>query len=115
MLSLKTENFAKPLADIMDATQFAVLAVASVYAYVNGKKTDTIIGTRYTVANPATFVNFDVKVNQTVPVVTQEQIEASADRYWVTFTNAVVKPYKIDFGNVQCSVTADSVVLDTGK
>lgn len=115
MLTLKTEKFTKLLTDIMDAEQFAVLAVAPVYAYVDGKKTETVIATKYTVANSETFVNFDVKVNQTVPVVTQEQIDASDERFWVSFTNAVVRPYKVEFGNVLCSVTADSVVLDNGK
>ena len=115
MLTIKSENFAKPLTDIMSADLFAVLSVSPVFAYVENKKTDTVIGTRYTVANPDTFVSFDVKVNQTVPVVTQEQVEASDERYWVSFTNAVVRPYHIEYGVVQCAVTADSVVLDTGK
>ena len=115
MLTLICENFTKPLTDIMDAEPFALLAVAPVYAYVKGEKTDTVIGTRYTVANAETFVNFDVKVNNPTPVVTQEKVEASSERYWVSFTNAVVRPYHIEYGVVQCAVTADSVVLDTGK
>lgn len=115
MLALKAEKFAKPLSEVMNVDLFAVLAVSPVYAYDKDKKrTDTIIGTRYTVANPDTFVNFDIKVNNPVPVVTQDQVETSDERFWVSFVNAMVKPYAIEYGNIQCAVTADSVKLDSG-
>lgn len=113
MLKLKADQLARPLTDFMSNETFAVLAVAPVYAYdKDRKRTDTLIGTRYTVADPETFVNFDVKVSNPVAVVTQEKIEASKERYWIAFTNAVVKPYSIEFGNVQCTVTADAAKLD---
>lgn len=112
MLTLKAEQMSRPLSDFMGTTIFAVLRVAPVYAYIDGKKTDTVIGIKYTVANPDTFVNFDVKVSQTTPVITQEKVDASDERFWVTFTNAMVKPSKIEFGNVQCTVTADAARLD---
>lgn len=115
MLKLKPEIFGKPLNDIMKNAVFAVLAVSPIYAYSDKKRTDTVIGTRYTVANPDTFANFEVKVNNPTPVVTQDKVEAAAaseERFWITFTNAMVRPAKIEFGEVLCVVTADSAKLD---
>ena len=116
MLNLKPDNFVKPLNTFMKNNVFAVLAVSPIYAYADKKRTDTVIGTRYTVANPDTFANFEVRVNNPTPVVTQDEIvaaEEAEERFWITFTNATVRPSKIEFGEVLCVVTADSAKLES--
>lgn len=115
MLTFKTDVFTKPLTDFMDCECFAIMSVSPVYAYVENKKTDTVIGTRYTVANPDTYVNFEVKVTSPTPVITQEKLDKSEEKFWISFVNAVVKPTKVEFGNIFCTVTADSANLETGN
>lgn len=115
LLSLKSEVFAIPLQSIMDTECFAVLEVAPIYAYADGKRTDTVTGTRYLVANPDSFINFEVRVSNPTPVIAQEKIEASKDRFYVSFANALVIPAEMGFGKTLCKVTADSAKLETGN
>lgn len=115
LLSLKSEVFAIPLHSIMDAECFAVIEVAPMYAYADGKRTDTVVGTKYLVANPDTYINFEVRVNNPTPVIAQEKVEASEDRFYVSFSNAHVIPAEMGFGKTLCKVTADSAKLETGN
>lgn len=108
---ISTKKLSIDLSFLMDCQRFALLSVAPVYDYVDGKKTATVTAIRYTVANPETFENFEVKVPTTKPIVTQDRIDNVDERLWVSFENAVVKPYRIEFGKALCSVTADSVKL----
>ena len=74
------------LSDLMDSDIFALLGVSEIFDYVDGKRTDTISGIRYSVANPNTFENFEVKVAGTKPLVTQERIDRADERLWVSFS-----------------------------
>ena len=108
---ISTSQLTQPLNEVMKSDRFALLSVAPVYDYVEGQRTNTVVAIRYHVANPETFESFDVKVPTTKPIVTQERIDNVDERLWVTFENAVVKPYKIEFGKAICSIAADSVKL----
>ena len=52
----------------------------------------------------------DVKVKEKAPVVSQETL-AHSDRLWVSLEGAVIKPYKIEYGKVSISITADKITL----
>ncbi len=110
-MKISAKKLSCPLSNIMDIDKFALLSVSPVFRYADGKRTDEQVGTRYTIANPKTFENFDVKVPIITPVVSQEEIDKNEERYWITFTNPIVVPYEISFGKATCSVTAESVKL----
>ena len=106
---ISAKKIALELTSLMGSNRFALLGVAPVFEYVDKQRTDRIVAIRYTVANPETFENFEVKVSTTKPIVSQEIIDNVEERIFVSFENAFVKPYKIEFGKAICSVTADSV------
>lgn len=110
-MTISAKKISLDLTTLMGCNRFALLSVAPVYEYADGKRTDTVSAIRYNVANPETFENFEVKVPTTKPIVSQERIDNVDERLWVTFENAIVKPYKIEFGKAICSVSADSVKL----
>lgn len=115
MINLKTQYFTKELKEVTESEVFALLSVAPIYEYVKGEKTDTEIGTRYTVADPENFFTFDVKILNQVPVVTQEEIESAKERYWISFTGAMIRPFRIEYGLVKCTITANGAKLETGN
>lgn len=99
------------LQDFMDVNEYALLSITPVYDYIDGEKTDTISSIRYSVANARTFETFDVKIQAKEPIISQREIDNADERLFVTFENAVIRPYKIEFGKAICSITADSVKL----
>lgn len=111
MLILKCEEFEKGLDEIMPSDKFIVKEVAPVYAYADGKRTDKIEAYRYTLVDPESFDTFDVKVKGDKPVVTSEMVADKENRVWVALDNAIVKPFKMEYGKVSCSVTADSIKI----
>ena len=110
-MKVSTEKLRIPLTNLMDSEIFALLNISEIYEYVDGKRTANITEIRYTVANPDTFENFDVKVAGSKAVITQKQLEESQERIWVTLENAIVKPYKAEYGKAECTVTADAVKI----
>lgn len=110
-MQIPLAKFATALSAITSSDSFALLSVSTIYEYESGKKTEKIIGTRYSVADPETFDKFDVKVMNPKPLLSQEQLEATDTRVWVEFSNALVKPFKVEYGSAFCSITADSVQL----
>lgn len=110
-MKIPTKKLSINLEDFMGVNEFALLNVAPIYDYVDGKKTDTITSIRYSVANARTFETFDVKIQAKQPIITQREIDNADERLFVSFENAIIRPYKIEFGKAVCSVTADSVKL----
>lgn len=100
-----------PLSTIMDSEAFALLGVNPIYAYSDGKRTDQLIGWRFSLADPESFLNFDVRVNSTKTPITQGMIDSHESRLYVTLDNAIVKPFAINYGKADCTVTADAVKL----
>lgn len=111
MLKISKDLIAIPLSAIMQSQSFALLSVAPVYAYSDGKRTDQLIGWRFSLADPETFQNFDVRLNATKTPITQEMIDANELRLYVTLDNAMVKPFAINYGKAECTVTCDAVKL----
>ncbi len=110
-LEMSANQASFPLESRVKEQVFALMDSAPSYQYDNGKKTENVEGTKYTVANTRTFDKFDVKTPEKTPVVSAEQIEASDERIFVSFVNAIAKPVKIEFGKVYFSVTADSAKI----
>lgn len=110
-MRLVTNKLKKELSEITGVDSYVVINVSTIFKYVDGKKTDEIDGVKYTVANPETFENFAVKVNSKTALLTQKEIENSETRFWITFDNAFVIPYKIEFGKAICSIKADFAKL----
>ena len=111
MIKVSKDLIAIPLSTVMPSQSFALLSVAPVYNYIDGKRTDQLVGWRFSLADPETFQNFDVRLNATKTPITQEMIDASELRFYVTLDNAMVKPYAINYGKAECTVTCDSVKL----
>lgn len=106
---VENKEFAIDLAQIFPTGTFALLDANPIYEYVNGKRTDKVIGTRYTVADKETFMNFDVKVKEVKATISKNTITNAGQRIWVSFTNAKVVPYSIKYGKCECTITADEV------
>ena len=110
-LEMPTNQASFPLGSHVKEPAFALMDSAPSYRYDNGKKTDIIEGTKYTVANTRTFDKIDVKTPEKTPIVSAEQIAASDERIFISFVNAIAKPVKIEYGKVYYSVTADSAKI----
>lgn len=110
-MRIPLSKLATSLSAFTSSTVLALLSVSPIHEYVDGTKTDNVVGTRYSVADPETFEKFDVKIMKATPIITQKQLDAKDERVWVEFSGALVKPFKVEFGSALCSVTADDVKL----
>lgn len=100
-----------PFSVVVNGANTLLLNVAPYYEYVDGKKTDSQLGYKYTVVEDKTFEKFSVKIASKAPVITQEQIDSSKERLKVTFDNAIAKPYKTFNGEYDLSVTASGITI----
>ena len=80
------------------------------YEYVNGKRTDRLLGYQYILVNRDGYDKFSVKVAETKPLLTKEEIEASMDDIAVVAEGFVGTLYDRD-GKITISGRADKVVL----
>lgn len=101
-----------PIPIIINGANLILLSVAPNYEYVDNKKTDNLLGYKYTVVEDITFEKFVVKVPSSTPVMTQEQIDTAKDRIYVTFNNAIAKPYRnTSTGNYDLSINANGISI----
>ena len=85
-----------------------LLSVAPGYEYVNGKATDTIVCTKYTVVFPENnFEKVVVKVKGNKPVLTNEQIQQTDNPVKISFENLTGRFYRTNFGEYALSCNAD--------
>ena len=106
---LNTSELCIGLDELMPRDGFILKKVIPVYDYEEGKKTDRVIGHRYGLIDPETYDSFDVKVKGTKPIVENDRLEDRTNKVWVALENAIIKPYKIEFGRAVCSITADNI------
>lgn len=111
MIYLRCDDFIKSLDEVMPSDKFIVKEVTPVYAYQDGKRTDKLEAYRYSLVDPESFDTFDIKIKGATPVVTSEMVADKDNRFWVALSNAIVKPFKMEYGKVSCSVTADSIKI----
>ena len=100
-----------PLEVITGDAHQILLEVAPYYAYADGKKTDTLVGYRYTVVEDRNFEKFSVKIPSSTPAVSQENIDTAKQRIFVTFENAFAKPYRTQNGDYDLSISATGINL----
>lgn len=80
------------------------------YPYVNGIRGSEIAGYNYIIASRNGFDKIVVKTPDTVPKISQEQLEAATDDISVSFKGFVGKIYNSD-GKIGISATAEEVIL----
>ena len=109
MMELVPRDFYKGLEEFIPNDKFVVKQVSPVYDYEKGVKTDKVVAYRYSLVDPEMFEPFDVKVEGTTPVVTNEIVADRDNRIWVALENAIIKPYEMKYGKVKYSISADSI------
>lgn len=110
-MTLESKDFFIDLAKLFPTNTFALLDSNPIYEYVDGKRTEKVIGTRYSVADRETFKNFDVKVKETKATIDKTMIANAGQRIWVSFSNAQVIPYSMKYGKCECTVKAESIKI----
>ena len=100
-----------PFDVVIDSANLYMLKVSPNYEYIDGKRTDTLCGYKYTVLEDKTFEKFSVKIASQAPAITQEQIDASKERIKVVFDNAIARPYRTYSNDYALSVTASGISI----
>lgn len=108
-MELTAKDFYVGLNEVLPSEKFIVKQVSPVYDYEKGVKTDKVVAYRYSLVDPEMFEPFDVKVEGTTPVVTNEMVADRENRIWVALENAIIKPYEMKYGKVKFSISADSI------
>ncbi len=112
-----SKNKSIPLEFAYSDNAFLLLGIFPNYEYVNNKRTDNLIGYKYTVVDTVDFDKITVKVNQSTPLLSQEELaelRASGEKVVVEFVNAVDKLYIRRDGNsvsVEDSFSAEDILL----
>lgn len=103
------------LTSIITEPVYYLNSVSARYDYVNGKRTDKLLGYTYTVTNIDTFDQIHVFVEQEKPLITTDKLhecQASGKKIYVEFTNATIKPYYSDrTHSIEDSIKAVSIQL----
>lgn len=108
MLNLSKVTF--PLSLIIEDAKLILIGARPTYEYVNGKKTDNVVGTTYSVVqNGGTYEKFNIKVSDVENAIEPDYIANSKTPIFVEFENAVCKVYTDSNGRAQVSVKADSI------
>ena len=101
---------------------FLLFAVAEVYKYVDGEKTDEVIGYAYEVCDTTNFDKFRVRVlDANKPHIENEEVQAmreAGERVFVEFVGGIDTPYQrteykdnITVRSLEDSFTADAVKI----
>lgn len=96
---------------------FILIDIAPNYEYVDGKRTNKLVGYKYTVVDTVDFDKITVKVKQDAPLLSSEELaelRGSGEKIAVEFVNAIDKPYiRRDGGSVSVedSFSADDILL----
>lgn len=101
---------------------FLLFAVAEVYKYVDGEKTDEVIGYAYEVCDTTNFDKFRVRVlDANKPHIENEEVQEmreAGERVFVEFVGGIDTPYQrteykdnITVRSLEDSFTADAVKI----
>lgn len=108
-MELTPKDFSIGLNEVLPSDKFVIKQVSPVFDYEKGVKTDKVVAYRYSLVDPDTFESFDVKIEGTTPIVTNEMVTDRENRYYVALENAIIKPYEMKYGKVKYSIVADSI------
>ena len=93
---LKVTDFEYSFNLVTKSNSAILISVSDVNEYADGKPTGKRLGTRYSCIAPARkYSEFSVKVADTAPCLTQEQIDKVSQPVMVSFDDFVGKFYKI--------------------
>ena len=107
-------KMAIPMNFMFDDANLALTSVSTDFEYVDGKKTENIVGTKYEVVETKRFERFIVKVPDKNPVIRQEQLDEYIDneiKVYVRFDNPVMRLYRKPDGSTDGSIKADKIHL----
>ena len=109
----KIADLAFPMSQITETNVFVVTKVAVQKKYVDGKPTDEVEGVSYVLTDTKTYTQIRIKSLETVPVITQEELNASETPVFVEIPieKVLIKPYRIEFGVVSISLVSPYVTL----
>lgn len=108
-MNLLPKDFVKGLEEFIPNDKFVIKQVSPVFDYEKGVKTDKVVAYRYSLVDTDSFETFDVKIEGTTPIVTNEMVTDRENRYYVALENAIIKPYEMKYGKVKYSIVADSI------
>lgn len=110
MINISKISF--PLSQLLGETDLILLGATATYEYVDGKKTDNIVGTTYEIVqNGGTYEKFKVKVSDADLPVESDFIKNATNPIFVEFTNPICKLYTDNRGQIQVSVKADAITV----
>lgn len=108
---MRLTNLNIPLNIVLNGANTLLLGVTPYYEYVDGKKTENLLGYKYTVVEDQNYEKFSVKIESKTPSITQQQIDDATARIKVTFEKAFARPYRTNSGDYDLSVTATGINL----
>ena len=106
--------FMKHLSDFYpNGSEFVLKEVKPNFEYHNNKRTDQVQSISYRVVDTISFDTFVVKVKETTPIITQQELEARDMPVYIQFPleNTVVKPYSLEFTTAKVSIVAPYIEL----
>lgn len=101
---------------VPENAEFAVTGVRTRYHYDEHKrKTDAVEAVVYDVLEMETLAALSIRVNTTIPVITQEKLMQSEGRVFILFPleETVVRPYRLEYGTATVSIVAPYAKLVT--
>ncbi len=88
---------------VLGENKVILVDASPVYEYVDGNKTNKVVGTKYTVACPKrNYEHCKVKVPDMTPILTTEDIHSCEDPIYVTFEGFQGTIYGRDILQLSC-------------
>ena len=115
MTLLQNRNI--PLKCVFSKSRFILVDIRPTYEFdeTTKKSTKKIVGYKYIVIETYKYTRFDVKVVQSTPLMTADELEQrrdSGEKVFVDFNNATIKPYYSSrTKQLEDSITADEIIL----
>lgn len=106
------------MVQVLGDTKAILVSVSDDVEYgEDSKPTGKVLGVKYGVVCPAVrYMPLTVKVPTLAPIITQEQIDATAEPIWITFDGFIGRLYQMR-GELGITCKADKAILvrDGGK
>ena len=113
-MAINVSNIKFSLEQILgDNPQLILLHCKEWVEYKNGKATTNRLGSQYEVIeNGGDFNRFWVKIEDSEPAVTEDELRISKERTFVSFDNAVCTLYVDATNHIQISVKASAINVE---
>lgn len=98
---------------IFKGNKFVLHSMSKAYEYKDGVRTDTVIGINYDCTEMTSFSRIRLRTQETTPVIDPEVLEESSEQVviQVPLEQLILRPVKIEYGQVTFSITAPFVRL----